>query len=48
MDFVGLEYQGHLVIAADLAFVSGILEFMAFDVLPDFLDDLGSGELFRC
>jgi hypothetical protein len=40
--FVLLEYQLHLLVAADLAFIGGILQVSGFDVLPYFLDGLGA------
>lgn len=40
-----LEHSLHLLVAADLALVCGILEIVGLDVLPQLLDDLRTGKL---
>ena len=45
VDAVLLEDGAHGIVAADLALVAGVLEVARFDVLPDLLDGLRSGEL---
>lgn len=37
-----LEYRLHLVVAAYLTLVAGLLQVVRLDVLPEFLDDLGT------
>ena len=45
MHAVLLENGAHRVVAPDLALVVGVLQVSLFDVLPDLLDGLRSGEL---
>ena len=45
MDVFLMEYGVHALVATDLALVVLVLEVVSFDVLPDFLDGLGPGEL---
>ena len=42
VDFVLLEYGLKLLVAHDLSFVLGILQFVGFNVLPQSLHDLRS------
>lgn len=37
-----LKHGHHLLVASNLALVTGILQIVGLDVLPEFLDDLGS------
>lgn len=43
VDLCELEHGAHLLIASYLPLVVRILEVVAFDMLPEFLDDLWSG-----
>lgn len=45
VDFGLLEHSLHLLVAADLALVCGVLEIVGLDVLPQLLDDLRTGQL---
>lgn len=45
VDFGLLEHSLHLLVAADLALVCGILEIIGLDVLPQLFDDLRTGKL---
>lgn len=45
VDFGLLENSLHLLVAADLALVRGVLQIIGLDVLPQLLDDLRTGKL---
>jgi hypothetical protein len=45
VDTVLLENSAHSIVAADLAFIVGILEISLFDVIPNLLDGLGARQL---